>query len=411
PFAISPDVRPDCDAWGRHLMEAGYRTRYVGKWHAGVERGPVDYGFDVAERRFDAGAYLARVGVGPSRAEEADIWRFTDAGGRAWALYGRTAGPPDASPTAMQAAATIDVLRDLAEEPSGAESPWCVWTNFSGPHEPYAVPEPYASLFDPAGVQLPASFHDMCADKPAYVRRTRQSWFGGISDEHARRAIAHYRGYCAMIDHYVGRILDFLDESGQRDDTLVVFTTDHADMLGAHGLWFKDAYGYEESHHVPLLMRWPAGIAPGTVVDCYARTMDLGPTFLEAAGAAPLDPCHGVSLLPVLRGEAGAAEAPERRELFLEEHGNFFNFTLRAVADGRFKLVWNAHDFDELYDLEEDPHERRNLAADQAHTATYARLCELLWQWMARVEDPYGSERFGASVVLPRGSAARHQQR
>ena len=61
-----------------------------------------------------------------------------------------------------------------------------------------------------------------------------------------------------MIDHYVGRILDFLDESGQAEDTLVAFTTDHGEMLGAHGLWFKDAYGYEESHHVPLLLRWPA---------------------------------------------------------------------------------------------------------------------------------------------------------
>jgi len=415
PFAVSPDVRPDCDAWGQRLMDAGYRTRYVGKWHAGVARGPVDYGFDIAERPFDADAYRQREGIPSAPRKEADIWHFTDVGGRAWPLYGRTPGPPDASPTAMQAAATVEVLRDLVQEsspPAGGSGgagpteslrPWCIWTNFTGPHEPYAVPEPYASMFGPHTVPLPASFHDLCEDKPAYVRRTRQSWFGQITEEHARRAIAHYRGYCAMIDHYVGTILDVLEQSGQADNTLVVFTTDHADMLGAHGLWFKDAYGYEESHHVPLLLRWPAAIRAGTVIDAYARTLDLGPTFLEAAGAAPLDPCHGTSLLPLLRGESGADQAPERRELFLEEHGNFFNFTLRAVADGRHKLVWNAYDFDELYDLEDDPHERRNLARDPAHAQTYQRMCDLLWTWMARVDDPYASDRFGASVVLPRG--------
>ncbi len=429
PFAVSPDVRPGCDSWGRRLADAGYRMCYAGKWHAGVERGPVHYGFDVADRTFDGEAYRRRLGLPPVRREDADIWSFQDVGGRSWPLYGRTPGPPDASPTAMQAAHTIDVLREVVAEGgsavrgggaasspvssgtlasaagTGAEDdrPWCLWTNFGGPHEPYAVPEPYASMFDPAEVELPASFHDPCDDKPAYVRRTRQSWFGQVTEEHARRAIAHYRGYCAMIDHYVGLILDFLEESGQAEHTLVAFTTDHAEMLGAHGLWFKDAYGYEESHHVPLLLRWPAGIPAGTVIDAYARTLDLGPTFLEAAGAAPLDPCHGGSLLPLLRGEPGADQAPERRELFLEEHGNFFNFTLRAVADGQYKLVWNAYDFDELYNLQEDPHELRNLARDPAHAHTYRRMCDLLWTWMARVDDPYGNDRFGASVVLPRG--------
>ena len=79
----------------------------------------------------------------------------------------------------------------------------------------------------------------------------------------------------------------FLDESGQTEHTLVVFTSDHGDMMGAHGLWFKDVYPYEETHRMPLLMRWPGMIAPGSVCDAYARTLDLGPTYLEIAGARP----------------------------------------------------------------------------------------------------------------------------
>ena len=141
----------------------------------------------------------------------ADEWGFTDAGGLYWRHYGREAGPPAATGTAAQAAAGLEQLRALTDEAD--ERPWFLWTNFSGPHNPYLVPEPYASLYDWRDVSLPASYHDAGEGKPAYVRRVRESWFGDINEEHTRKSIAHYWGYCTLIDHYVGELLAFLDES------------------------------------------------------------------------------------------------------------------------------------------------------------------------------------------------------
>ena len=405
PYAIAREIRPECDTWGSHLSEAGYRMRYAGKWHVGWTQGPADLGFDSENRQFDVASYRRRLGLpedGAANSEEAEEWGFTDAGGIYWRHYGREAGPPEASSTAMEAEAGLEQLRDLAEEPD--ERPWFLWTNFSGPHNAYIVPEPYASLYDWRDVPLPASYGDTGEGKPAYVRRVRESWFGGIGEEHTRKSIAHYWGYCTMIDEFIGRLLAFLDESGQAEHTLVVFTSDHGDMMGAHGLWFKDVYPYEETHRMPMLMRWSGVIAPGSVSDAYARTLDLGPTYLEAAGASALEPCHGRSLLPLLTGEPGADEALERRELFMEDHGNIFNFTQRQILDGQYKLVFNAFDFDELYDLEEDPDELHNLAQDESHRATYERLADRLWDWMLQLDDPYSGRPYAANVLLTRSS-------
>lgn len=431
PYAIAREIAPDCDTWGRHLTEVGYRVRYVGKWHVGFELGPAEHGFDTENRRFNVQAYRWRLGLpddvsqgtrgrrpddgrptpddgrrsSTSEAPAPDVWGFFDAAGLYWRHYGRQDGPVEATATAMQAEAGLEQLRALTKDGGAAEGkPWCLWTNFSGPHNPYIVPEPYAAMYDWHDVPLPPSFGADPTGKPAYVRRVRERWFGQIGEEHTRKAIAHYWGYCTMIDHHVGRLLDFLDKSGQAQDTLVVFTSDHGDMLGAHNLWFKDVYGYEETHRLPLVMRWPRVIRAGTVVDLYARTLDLGPTFLDAAGARPLEPCHGTSLLPLLEGEPGARQAPERRELFVQEHGNIFNFTMRQISNGRYKLTWNAFDDDELYDLQEDPHELRNLAQDSTHRRIYQRLCDRLWDWMLRLEDPYSGRQYAANVMLPRSA-------
>ncbi|MBI3974036.1 MAG: sulfatase-like hydrolase/transferase [Chloroflexi bacterium] len=409
---VAREIASDCDSWGRRLAQAGYRMRYAGKWHAGYALGPAEYGFDTENRRFDADAYRRRLGLeametggGAGGQPTPGTWGFRDAAGTFWRQYGTQPGAVEASRTAMQAEAGLEALRALVDGPGAdAERPWCLWTNFTGPHNPYIVPEPYASMYDWRDVPLPPSFGDGDSGKTSYVRRLRRNWFREIDEEHTRKAIAHYWGYCTMIDHYVRKLLDVLEESGQAEHTLVAFTSDHGDMLGAHNLWYKDVYGYEETHRVPLLMRWPGVIEPGTTVDAYARTMDLGPTFLDAAAAPLLEPCHGTSLLPVLRREPGAAQAIERRELFVEEHGTMFNFTMRQVCDGRYKLNWNAFDFDELYDLQEDPYEMRNLADDPAHQPIYQRMCDRLWDWMLRLEDRYAGYQYSANVMLPRST-------
>src|SRR5690606_19412443 len=132
-----------------------------------------------------------------------------------------------------------------------------------------------------------ASYRDDLGDRPHVYSRIQDAW-SGLSDAEAKQAIACYYAACSGIDDQFGRLLDALERSGQADDTLVVFTSDHGDYLGAHGLFLKGVAPFEEVYRVPLLLRGP-GIAPGTVVDEPVGLIDLGRTLTSLL----LGPDHG----------------------------------------------------------------------------------------------------------------------
>ena len=175
-------------------------------------------------------------------------------------------------------------------------------------------------------------------------------------------------------------------------------------MMGAHGLWFKDVYPYEETHRMPLLMRWPGMIAPGSVCDAYARTPRPRP---DLPGDRRCPPVSAVSRSVAAAGPHGdpdAAAALERRELFMEDHGNIFNFTQRQLLDGPLQFVFNAFDFDELYDLGPRSPRTAQLGPRPESPRTYERLADRLWDWMLMLEDPYSGRPYAANVLLTRSS-------
>jgi arylsulfatase A-like enzyme len=206
------------------------------------------------------------------------------------------------------------------------------------------------------------------------VRRTRESWFGRITEEHARRAIAHYRGYCAMIDHYIGLILDFLDESGQADNTLVVFTSDNG------GERFSDNWPLvggkmdltEGGIRVPWIAHWPARIAAGGVSGQHCMTMDWSATFLDAAGvrAAPDHPLDGVSLLPVLQDAGHSFDRPLYWRM--NHRGQ------RALRDGDWKYL-RVDGNDYLFNIPADERERANRAPREPQRLDAMRAAWEAW--------------------------------
>jgi arylsulfatase A-like enzyme len=160
-------------------------------------------------------------------------------------------------------------------------------------------------------------------------------------------------------------VLERLDELGLADDTLVVWTTDHGDTIGAHGICNKDYTMYEEIYLVPLIMRWPGVTRPGSRSERYVHHfLDLFATFAElAAGAVPAG-SHGRSLVPILRGEP-VPDWPA--EAFCEFHGSHMGlYSMRLLQDDRYSYVYHSNDIDELYDHSTDPHQLDNRAADPA---------------------------------------------
>ncbi len=242
-------------------------------------------------------------------------------------------------------------------------------------------------------IELPASYHDTLEDKPRVVQRQRRQLWDQLSEDEVRESIAHYWAYCTLEDALLGEVLDALDATGQADDTLVIFMSDHGDYCGAHGIYLKGVAAFREAYHVPCIMRWPKGIRePGREVDEFVTLADFAPTFLELAGITPADDLTGRSLVPFLADET-PADWPQ--EFHNQLNGVELYYSQRVVTTHEFKYVYNGFDFDELYDLRNDPLEMVNVADDPAYAEVKHDLVRRMWRFAAEEEDiifnPYGT--------------------
>ena len=345
---------------GALLRATGYRTAYFGKWHLGVANdptaNPLAYGFE----QFTPPSRRA------SEVESED--------GLAEAAAAHVAGYHDPEPLFLVA-------------------------SFNDPHGVYALPRVRQPLATD-GIRLPASFDDDLAGKPAAQRLYRdedQPAALPLDEPTARRYLAWYAHMVERADGYLGRILAALDgrpDLAQR--TIVVFASDHGDLACAHRLPFKGPCMYEELMRVPLLLRGP-GIAEGQVHDEMVTLADLLPTICDLTGIAP-PAVDGTSLTPLL---GPAAPAVRWREAVIGQyHGKQrWCCPIRMLRTTRHKLVVYRDGARELYDLLDDPAERRNRAGEPAHAAVEAELERQLGAWMAAHGDHFErsqpTDRFG----------------
>src|SRR5690606_16279825 len=265
---------------------------------------------------------------------------------------------------------------------------------------------------DSADIDLPASFHDDLTDRPHLYSRVKEAW-RDLSETEVKQAIACYYAACSGIDDQFGRVLEALELSGQARDTVVVFTSDHGDYLGAHGLFLKGVAPFEEAYRVPLVMRGP-GIAPGTIVEEPVSLLDLGRTITSLLVGEEFGG-HGRDLSAVLAGderEAGAGAVPgdgsPEPQAFAEFHGQRLGYTQRIIWRGSHKYVFNGFDRDELYDLSADPHELHNLAQLPEHREVLETLAAAMWREVRRTgDDTLGDAQYGMFRFAPIGPEAR----
>jgi choline-sulfatase len=222
--------------------------------------------------------------------------------------------------------------------------PWHLFVSFVGPHSPYDPPEAYADRYREVG--MPDAIPSAPEGKPEWVKRKMRT----IGPEEVSISRRQYCGAIEVIDDQVGAILKAIESRGMLDNTIVVFSSDHGDMLGDHGLYGKSV-PYEASVRVPLTMAGP-GIEGGRVSDALVELIDVNPTLCELAGLQPQAGIDGRSICPLLRGEARA-----HRTDTVSAIRNF-----RCIRTDRHKLVLNDNDLTELYDLHENPDELSNIA-------------------------------------------------
>jgi choline-sulfatase len=344
-----------------HLRSHGYATSLTGKMHF---VGPDQlHGF---EERLTTDVYPADLIWTPD-------WRRPLAERLPWYHTMESVLRPGVCEASMQldydAEVTFHARRrifDLARERS--RDPFLLVASFSHPHDPWEIPGRYWERYDPTAIPPPSVPALPPSEADPHSRRLREMIGvdeAGLSAEQVRTARHAYFAAISYVDERIGELLAALRDAGMDDETIVVFTADHGEMLGERGLWYKMCF-FEPSARVPLIVCAPGRVRPGRVAEPVSL-LDLAPTLLELAAhpraeelAAGLD---GASLAPLLHGRAGNRPAAVVAEYLAEG----VTSPALMIRRGPHKFVWCAGDPDQLYDLADDPHELVNLAERPAN--------------------------------------------
>ena len=275
---------------------------------------------------------------------------------------------------------------EYLNEPARQGQPWAICVGFIAPHFPFVVPEPYFSKYYPDRVDMPEIPEGHLDNLPPAAQRLG-AMFGidhRYTDDEVKRARAAYFGLVEWMDAKIGRMLDALEANGLAENTVVIYTSDHGDSLGEHGLWRKMSM-YEASSHIPIQIAWPGHLPAGVRIAQTISNVDVTATIVDLAG---LDPAasnmDGDSLVPLMNGAKNGEESSWKNYALVEHLAHGTDRALVMIRVGSWKLTYGHGDPPELelYNLETDPNEFTNLANNPDHAETQSRLMtQLMRVW------------------------------
>ena len=356
----------DIPTFAHHLRRAGYQTCLSGKMHF---VGPDQmHGF---EERLTTDIYPADFGWTPDyrKPGERIDWWYHNLGSVAGAGVAEITNQMEYDDEVAHHA--LAKIYDLAR--GRDDRPWHLTVSFTHPHDPYVARRRFFDLYEGCGHLLPEV---PATDYEAHDPHSRRIFDANdwrsytITETHVARARQAYFANISYLDEKIGALMAALESTEQ--EAIVVFVSDHGDMLGERGLWYKMNF-FEGSARVPLMIAAP-GLAPG-LVEAPVSTLDVTPTLADLAGIS-LDEImpwtDGESLVPVASGAARTAPVP------MEYAAEASIAPLVAIRDGRWKYAHCEVDPPQLFDLQSDPHELANLAGDPALAETEARLAAMV---------------------------------
>lgn len=332
-------------------------------------------------------------------------WEELDAGPEVG--YVRHGVPAEFHQTTWCAEMAIDFIRARASAPASpssehARTPWLFSVNMFDPHHPFDPPADYLQRYDPADMPLPKWRPGELDNKPAVQQRDHLGAhaqpgfmsFGSLSDDDRRRITAAYYAMCELIDDQVGRIIAALEETGQLEQTLVIFMSDHGEMLGDHGFYLKGPHFYDEAVRVPLVLCWPGHLLSGLRSEALVELVDLAPTLMEACGLTPEPQMQGRSFWPLL---TGAADPQMHRDAVFSEYLNSWTHHRANASMLRTRteklVVHHGVEPGELYDLVSDPDESINRWDDPAYVTRKVCLLKDCCDAIAFTADPLPERR------------------
>lgn len=366
------------------LFDNGYNCAYFGKWHLGHDE-QVQHSFYAGWQTFLRESYedwLVETG------------RFTFP--EPLAMHRRAYVPFALAHDTYVADRSIQFL----QEHCGDEQPFALWCAMRAPHDPYVGP--MTDEYRAEDMALPDNCRDSLEQKPHcqkenWSQRYKRQAEGVWSAEDFKSVIARYQGLSRLVDINAGRVLDAIDRLGLRDNTIVVFHSDHGDMMGGHGMLCKGPYMYEETNRVPFIIRYPGHLPQGRRMKGLFSLLDIAPTVLELAGVAHTEPFDGISGAEAMRQAADHNRDAVFAEIFeiIDQRAVIF-----SVRTEQWKYNFHCGDMDELYNMRNDPLELNNLAEDPSCTEVVAQMQAKLADWLQQT----GAEDWSRFLKMSRKS-------
>ncbi len=301
-------------------------------------------------------------------------------------LHGELMVPAEHSFTAYQAKGTIAAIERLKDKT------FSISLSLHMPHAPMTPTKPYYGMYPAKDMTPPVSIHDDMENSPYKTANGRMGMPEYSDPEKIKYMISNYYGIIKEIDVWIGEILNTLDKNGLTDDTLIIFTSDHGEMLGAHGLREKNVF-YEESSHIPLMISFPGEIEQKTVVDGYVSTVDLFSTILDYL-AIDEHPSDGTSLRDLIEGK----ETDHGKYVVTEwDYRGPVSPNYMIVKDGwKLMIPYTVEStvINAMYDLNTDPHEMNNLLGKNPNRTDYKEKAEELRGYLLEWLKKNKSERY-----------------
>ncbi len=358
-------LRPDAVTWAHRLRSVNYDVVLSGKQHFG--------GMD---QLHGFRAQLAR-DLHAERQHALSDWADgTPAARRPWQGLAQAAPgtTEEIEVDDLVETAALVYLRDAARH----EQPWALNVSFIAPHFPLVVPQRFWELYPLDEIDLPEIPDGHLENQhPVYQRMRRMFGCVNFPEELVRRGRAGYYGLITYLDEKIGRLLQTLEATGQAENTVIIYTSDHGEMNGEHGMWRKSNF-YEASVRVPLQIAWPGHLPSAKRIDDVVSLVDVTATLIELADAPKTGQLDGDSLLSLMRG----TDSEWKDFAFAEYLAHGVQRPMAMLRKGRYKFNYSLGDAPELYDIIEDPGEFHDLADAAAYEEILEELqAQLLAEW------------------------------
>lgn len=347
------------------LYNAGYNCAYFGKWHLGRDDKP-QHGFYAGWETFLRESYEDYL-------KNTGKFTFPDP------LPGHRRGlvPYELAHDTYIADKSIEFISQYE-----SDKPFALWCALRAPHDPYIGP--FTDRYKPQDMPLPKSICDDLSGKPfnqriSWSEKYKKAVEGINEPGDFKDCIARYRGLSYFVDVNVGRVLDALEKTGLKDDTIVIFHSDHGDMMGGHNMITKGPYMYEETNRVPFVIRYPGKISGGSKMKGLFSLVDIAPTILEMAGVSHNEKFDGISAADAIiegREHFRNAVFSEIYEIIDQR------CVIMSVRTEKWKYNMYFGDMDELYDMEKDPMELNNIAETDEAVEVVKEMQQRIYDWL-----------------------------